>query len=118
MSKQNPTSSNQWSNFEDTRTHILIAGRELLLAAQGALKFCSQYVEASPKSSPNVKAFFKHAMKVANELGSGLQNIETIKKAAGKAIKPIFTTMEDEMASEKKPRKKTPTKSVKKERKK
>jgi hypothetical protein len=118
MNNQNPTSPNQWSNFEDTRTHILVASRELLLAAQGALKFCSQYVEASPKSSPNLKAFFKRAMKVANELGSGLQNIDTIKKAAGKAIRPIFTTMENEMAMEKKSRKKTSTKTVKRKRKK
>lgn len=93
--------NNQFSDFTETRTHILLASRELLLAAHGALKFCSEYVEASEKSSPHLKAFFKRAMTVANELSSGLKNMDTIKKAAGSAVKPIFTAIENEMAAEK-----------------
>ena len=113
---------NQQSNFEETRMHIMLAGRELLLAAQGMLRFCSEYVEASSKSSPQLKAFFKHAITVADELGSGLQNIDTIKRAAGNAVKPIFTALEKEMASErrstkrKKTRKKTGGKTRRKTR--
>jgi len=92
---------NKRLDFEETRTHILLAGREILLAAQGALKFCSAYVEASNKSSPHLKAFFKRAMTVADELGSGLKDMDSIKRAASSVVNPIFALIENEMATEK-----------------
>ncbi len=91
-----------WTDLEDTRVHILVAGRELLLAAKGALRFCSQYAEASGTSSPHLVKFFKKAINVADDLSAGLKNIDTIKKAAGAAIRPLFTAMEREMGAEKK----------------
>ena len=106
----NPNTPKQPFDFEETRTHILLAGRELLLAAQGALKFCSQYVDKTNTGSPNLKSFFKRAMTVADELSSGLKNVDAIKQAAGRAIKPIFTIMENEMAEEKKSQKGKTTK--------
>jgi hypothetical protein len=88
--------------MEQTRIHILTAGRELLYAAKGALHFCSKYVEGSSKSSPHLAAFFKKAITVADDLSEGLKDMNAIKKAASAAVKPIFTVMENEMAAEKK----------------
>lgn len=85
----------------ETRMHILAAGRELLWAAKGALNFCCKYVESSGNRAPNVVAFFKKAMSVADDLSAGLDNPETIKKAARSAIEPVFCSMEREMAHEK-----------------
>lgn len=86
-------------DFEKTRTHILTAGRELLLAARGALQFCYNYVESTGTSTPHVRRFFKKAMIVADDLSSGLKDTDAIKRAASSAIKPVFTTMEKEMKS-------------------
>ena len=91
-----------WSDLEETRVHILVAGRELLLAAKGALRFCSQYTEVSGTSSPHLVKFFKKAINVADDLSAGLKNIDTIKKAAGAAMRPLFTAMEQEMGESRK----------------
>ena len=91
-----------WTDLEETRVHILVASRELLLAAKGALRFCSQYAEASGTSSPHLVKFFKKAIDVADDLSAGLKNIDTLKRAAGAAIRPLFTAMEREMGTAKK----------------
>ena len=54
--------------MEETKEHILAAGRELLLAAHGALKFCQSYAEhsAPTASKPNVAGFFQKALAVAH----------------------------------------------------
>lgn len=87
-------------DFTETRIHILTAGRELLLAAKGALQFCSKYVESSQVSAPHVKAFFKKAINVADDLSSGLRSADMIKRAASSAVKPIFTALEQELAAD------------------
>ena len=50
--------------MEDTKEHIMIAAKELLLAAGGALRFCRAYVETQmPKSSqPELLTFFQKAI--------------------------------------------------------
>lgn len=101
------------AELEETRVHILVAGRELLLAAKGALKFCSQYVETSSKSSPHLARFFKKAIAVADDLSVGLRNMDTIKRAAGAAFQPIFTALENELASGNIPEKMPVVKSAK-----
>lgn len=92
----------QSPDMEETRDHIIAAGREILLAAQGALSFCKSYVETSvPKSSqPNLLIFFQKAMSVADELSRGLTGVSTLKRAAGDIAKPFFTAMEREMSSD------------------
>ncbi len=94
------TPSSDYPDFTETRVHILTAGRELLLAAKGALQFCNKFVENQQTSAPHVKDFFKKAITVADDLSSGLKSVEAIKRAASSAITPIFTTLENEFARE------------------
>ena len=58
-----------------TKEHVLRAGKELLLAARGALKFCQTYVETSNKerNDPKIADFFNKALAVAEELSRGLE---------------------------------------------
>ncbi|HPM40828.1 MAG TPA: hypothetical protein PLY45_00135 [bacterium] len=87
---------------DETREHIMAAGRELLLAARGALGFCREYVETSvPEGSrANLISFFQKAMAVADELSRGICGAETLKKAAGAAAGPLFTAMAREMSAQ------------------
>ncbi len=110
------TTNKTMPDAAQTRVHILTAGRELLWAAKGALSFCCKYMESSGNRAPNVVAFFKKAMSVADDLSAGLDDPETIKRAACSAIEPVCTIMEHEMkqkkrtastSNAKRPRKKT-----------
>lgn len=89
-------------DMEETKTHIFAAGRELLLAAQGALSFCKDYVETSvPQASrPTLIGFFQKAITVADELGRGISGVSNIRRTAGKIAKPLFTAMASEMKRE------------------
>lgn len=73
----------------DTRTHILNAGRELLLAAQGALTFCKDYVESNSKErrNPELIHFFSKALAVAEELAADFQKERGKKPHAQKRTK-------------------------------
>ncbi len=96
MPSNNPITPRE---MEETKEHIMAAGRELLLAAHGALKFCEAYIKfSSPKSSrPHLVNFFQKAISVADELGVGLLGTEHIKRTARKIADPIFDGMEKEM---------------------
>lgn len=99
-------------DVEETKAHVMAAGRELLLAARGALFFCKDYVETQvPEASrPNLLGFFQKAIAVADELSRGIAGVATIKKAAEGIAKPLFTAMEREMRREAgKARQRTPT---------
>lgn len=90
-------------SMEETRDHIFAAGREILLAARGALSFCKDYVETSvPEASrPNLLSFFQKAMSVADELHRGIASASSLKRTAGQLAKPLFTAIEREMREEK-----------------
>lgn len=90
-------------DMDETKGHILAAGRELLLAADGALRFCRKYAETSVPSSsrPGLLDFFQKAIVVADEMGKSITNIPTAKTVAEKVAKPIFEMMGHEMAREK-----------------
>lgn len=89
-------------DIEETKTHILAAGRELLLAAHGALAFCREYVESqAPKDArPNLVGFFQKAISVADDLGKGISKASSFKRAAEEVAKPLFTAMAREMKEE------------------
>lgn len=89
-------------SMEETRQHIFLAGRELLLAAQGALRFCQAYVEAeAPESSrPAMAAFFRRAIGLADELGRGIASVAALKRTAGEIAKPLLAAMDREMRSQ------------------
>jgi len=86
-------------DMEETKMHVMAAGREILLAAQGALSFCETYVETCmpPESRTNLIRFFKNAISVADELGRGITGVSSIKKAAEGMIKPVLSEMNKEM---------------------
>ncbi|OGQ22837.1 MAG: hypothetical protein A3I05_01550 [Deltaproteobacteria bacterium RIFCSPLOWO2_02_FULL_44_10] len=62
--------------FIDTKIHILRAGKELLLAAQGVLSFCQHYIETSSheKRNPELAAFFSKALSVIQSLSRDLKS--------------------------------------------
>lgn len=88
---------------EETKKHVLAAGREILLAAGGALRFCKNYASAAapPSSRSALFDFFQKAIVVADELGKSITNIPNVKTVADKVAGPIFEMMGQEMAGEK-----------------
>jgi hypothetical protein len=60
--------------FETTKEHALTAGRELLLAAQGMLKFCRKYVETSSEArfKPYLSDIISKAQRVTDDLTKGI----------------------------------------------
>jgi len=88
-------------DMEETKEHVLAAGRELLLAADGALRFCRSYAEsfASPESRSQLVSFFSKAVAVADELAKGLITASG-KEAAKKAARPLMDALGREMARE------------------
>lgn len=101
MAHRKPKSRKQQfqPDMEDTKTHIMTAGKELLLAAHGALKFCKGYVEATMprESSANLVTFFQKAIGVAEELGRGISGVSTLKSTTDKLARPFFDTISREM---------------------
>ena len=89
-------------DMEETKAHVLAAGRELLLAAQGALAFCKEYakVSASPTSKSQVTQFFSKAMDVAEELSKGLVTASHVPGAAKGAAGQFFDAMGSEMKAD------------------
>jgi hypothetical protein len=92
----------QIPDMDETKEHVMAAGREIIMAAQGALRFCKAYVEyqAPSKSQPHLVNFFQKAISVADELATGLLKASPIKKAAESVAGPLFDVMEREMKSE------------------
>jgi len=88
-------------DMDETKEHVLAAGRELLLAADGALRFCRSYAEsfASPQSRSQLVSFFSKAVAVADELAKGLITASG-KEAAKKAAGPLLDALGREMARE------------------
>ena len=88
--------------MERTKQHVLAAGRELVLAAQGALRFCKDYVEFShPRASrPHLVNFFQKGISMADELGRGLLEAAPVRRAAEGLAKPLLNVMEREMRGE------------------
>ncbi len=91
---------------DETIQHIMAAGKEILLAAQGALRFCKNYVESTPdsKSKPNLLKFFQNAIKVADDLGGSIIKTSPVAGVAKGMAKNIFDSMESEMSEKPKRR--------------
>ena len=86
-------------DMEETKAHVLAAGRELMLAAQGALAFCRDYAKSqtpAPQRS-QLLGFFSKAIEVADELGKGLTTASHIPGAAKGMAGQIFDAMGREM---------------------
>lgn len=88
--------------MEETKDHVLAAGREIMLAAQGALHFCKEYAEAtaSPTSKMQLVKFFDKAITVADNLGKTLVNATSITNTARSVAAPLFNAIGKEMKAE------------------
>ncbi len=86
-------------DIDETKEHVLAAGRELLLAAQGALSLCKDYAKASssPESRSQLMQFFSKAMDVADELSKGLISASRIPGAARGVAGQVFDAIGREM---------------------
>lgn len=86
-------------DIDETKEHVLAAGRELLLAAQGALSLCKDYAKASssPDSRSQLMQFFSKAMDVADELSKGLISASRIPGAARGVAGEVFDAIGREM---------------------
>jgi hypothetical protein len=90
-------------DLEETKAHIFIAGHELLKAAEGMLKFCKDYVEATSecRKHPHVKRLFTKGISIARELGQSMSQESILQKTGGKILHHFCDTMEKEMRREK-----------------
>lgn len=88
-------------DIEETKEHVLAAGRELLFAAKGAIGFIKAYAEKSAemKSNPELSSFFNKALATADEMGKSLSSVLPVKSAEGIA-KSVLGMMAGEMKSE------------------
>ncbi len=70
-----------------------------MLAAQGALRFCSEYaaVTASPPTRIQLMNFFGKAMAVADELSRGLASAASVTQKAHNVAAPFFEAVGKEM---------------------
>lgn len=86
-------------DMDETKEHVIAAGRELMLAAQGALRFCKTYAEesASPATRYQLIRFFSKAISVADELGKGLVSATSISSSAKKIARPFIDAIGAEM---------------------
>lgn len=86
-------------DIDETKEHVLAAGRELLLAAQGALSLCKDYAKASssPESRSQLMQFFSKTMDVADELAKGLVSASRIPGAAKGMAGQVFDAIGREM---------------------
>jgi len=87
-------------DIEETKGHVLAAGRELLLAAQGALAFCRDYAKTSSSSRETrsqLMKFFSKTMDVADELAKGLTSASHVPGAARGAAGRVFDAIGREM---------------------
>lgn len=88
--------------IDETKEHILAAGRELLLAAQGALRFCRTYAEtqAAPAARSQLSAFFTKAITVADDLSESLSRASSFTRAASTAAAPLLGVLAREIRHE------------------
>jgi len=86
-------------DMEETKAHVLAAGRELMLAAQGALGFCKDYAKAhaSPSSKSQLMSFFSKALEVADELSKGLITASSVHTPVRGVADKIFDAIGNEM---------------------
>ena len=108
-------------DMDETKEHIMLAGKEILMAAGGALRFCKNYVESFSPSEPrpHLITFFQKAIQVADELGNGIAQVSCLKEKAKGAIQPFIDVVENEMKLERafeKKQKRTKSKKYKKKR--
>lgn len=103
-------------SMDETKEHVLAAGREILLAAQGALRFCKTYAEATScdKNRPNIVSFFQKAISVADELGKSILQVSPVGSATKDISKSVMDFVEKEMAEKPVSKAKTKRASVKK----
>ncbi|MFA4873990.1 MAG: hypothetical protein WC956_00900 [bacterium] len=89
-------------DVDETKEHIFAAGRELLLAARGALRFCKEYADAtaSPATRVQLIKFFGKAISVADELSRGLVSASAVTHKARSVAAPFFEAMGKEMRAE------------------
>lgn len=114
MTRRGCAGGADFPDMEITKKHILAAGRELMLAADGALRFCKAYAESasSPSSRSQLTSFFTKAIAVADELGKGLVCATSATNAAKKAASPLIDALGREMAREYKTCRKTSSKKA------
>ena len=96
-------------DIEETKGHVLAAGRELMLAAQGALAFCRDYAKSSSSSRETrsqLMKFFSKAMDVADELAKGLVSASHVPGAARGAADRVFDAIGREMKEQEEHKKK------------
>jgi len=102
---------------DETKTHVLAAGREILLAAQGALRFCKTYAESasSDQNRPHLVSFFQKAITVADELGKSIIQISPVQGVAKNVSRSVMDFLEKEMSERPAaPYAKSPEKDLKK----
>jgi hypothetical protein len=90
-------------DLAETKAHIFIAGHELLKAAEGVLKYCAAYMEASgqKKSHPNLMGIFSKGIMIARDLGSSMLRETPLKGTAEKMVRHFCDTIEHEIREEK-----------------
>ncbi len=96
MSKHQP-------DLSETKAHIFIAGHELLKAAEGMLKFCKDYVEATSecKKHPYMVDLLNKGINIAKDLGTSMSQESFVRETTTKIIKGFCDTLEEEMRQEK-----------------
>lgn len=96
------TATRRPPDIDETKEHVLAAGREILLAAQGALRFCRDYAEehASPAGRTQMTRFFSKAIAIADDLGGSIVRASSLARAAQGAARPLFDAMSREMRCE------------------
>ncbi|MFH1874707.1 MAG: hypothetical protein ABH859_05935 [Pseudomonadota bacterium] len=96
MRKQQPP------DLTETKAHIFIAGHELLKAAEGMLKFCKSYVEATSEchKHPYMVNLLNKGICIAKDLGTSMSKESFVRETTTKIIKGFCDTLEDEMRQE------------------
>ena len=75
-------------NWDEIRGHLLLASRELLLAASGVMKYIEN--EGFAKNSPSFIPILKQASKVANDLAKGIICTPSFSALAVDMLTPII----------------------------
>lgn len=104
-------------DLTETKAHIFIAGHELLKAAEGVLRYCKAYMEASgqKKTHPNLMGIFSKGIMIARDLGSSMLRETPLKGTTEKVVRHFCDTIEHEIREERTTaRKRKPTSKRKK----
>ena len=100
----------RFSQIDETRGHLIAAGKELLQAAGGALAFFRDAVENASAGAPrpHLMGFLEKATAVAHELSKSISRVSSAQKMAGRFVSPLVAAIEQEMAAEQRKKKKRP----------